>query len=115
MFTLFVSNANRVIPKYHFSSDPILHSIIKEKFLYKLQIIGVLGIDTKRIEEYSDEEVFGLFQTFGPKIMSYELEKPSSEKPTKNAFESDVMGEVELPILDHSSLPNDTMSITAFH
>lgn len=102
----FASIANRCVPKYHFSSDPILHNIIKEKFLYKLQIIGVLGTVTKRTEEYSDEEVYELFQTFGPKIMSYESDKPaSSDKPSKNAFESDSLGEVELPIPNDSTLP----------
>lgn len=55
---------------FKFSSDPGIHSIIKEKLIYKLGIMGVLGTSPKPPDQYTDEETFEYFEIFKHRLLS---------------------------------------------
>ncbi|CAH6721629.1 hypothetical protein CLIB1444_06S06524 [[Candida] jaroonii] len=56
--------------QYKFSSDNGIHTIIKEKLLYKLGIMGVLGTSLKPPDQYTDEETFEYFEIFKHRLLS---------------------------------------------
>lgn len=96
---------NIPVPQFHFSSDPIMHQIIREKLVYKLQILGVLGADFSPV---LDEELYDLYSIYSHKLLSQNTPKPvesplelphssshSSDKKSKRSLmESDTLGEV---------------------
>ncbi|EGV66509.1 hypothetical protein PSN45_002896 [Yamadazyma tenuis] len=100
---------SKPIPQYHFSADPTIHNIIRDKLIYKFQIIGILGTSPKPPSELSDEEVYELFETFEHKLLADEtMAKTASDTASdgshpgsntrhkKLSIESDTFGEVSL-------------------
>lgn len=104
---------NPPVPQYHFSADPIINEIIREKLVYKMGIIGVLGTTPKPAAEFTDEELFELFDTFKHKLL-LDINTKDEEhdedaayvdklKLKKVSIESDKFGEI---VLANSIRPN---------
>lgn len=92
---------------FAFSNDPILHSIIKEKVLYKLAIIGVLGNNPMESIAYEDKYVHEMFNIFKSRLLEAEsgnsnvsdegnsdTSKENASKSPFSIFNSTRVGEV---------------------
>ncbi|KAI3404083.2 hypothetical protein KGF56_003119 [Candida oxycetoniae] len=62
------ANAKSPENAYKFSSDPVRNQIIKEKVLYKLAIIGVLGTNPMEFSQYDDKFVYEMFEIFESRL-----------------------------------------------
>ncbi|KAI5964333.1 uncharacterized protein KGF55_002275 [Candida pseudojiufengensis] len=96
--------------KYKFSDNPILNHLIQEKILYKLSILGVLGVNPMEFNRYDEKYIYETFEIFKTRILeetedSNETESRSSSNPStkdsfggnnnfKTLFASDELGEV---------------------
>ncbi|CAI5759709.1 unnamed protein product [Candida verbasci] len=81
-----------------FSNDYYLNQIIKDKLIYKLAIIGVLGSNPMEFTQYNDDYVYELFEIFKSRIIQDKPEKKliNEEKPS-SIFSSTKLGEVQIP------------------
>ncbi|KAI5960030.1 hypothetical protein KGF57_001974 [Candida theae] len=79
-------------PNSKFSNDPILHSIIKEKVLYKLAIIGVLGTNPMEFNSHDDVYAYELFNTFKSRLLDSGAENESEDVNRDKAKEGTAKG-----------------------
>lgn len=110
---------NTQIEPYQFSSDPVLNSIIKEKLLYKLSIIGALG-NSPKDHPISDAYLHELFDIFKPRLLEDD-DKNDADRPKKH-FGPLKPGEVQFlntlsqvpeKYLDYLSLPFKKLLLAA--
>ncbi|CAK9436058.1 uncharacterized protein LODBEIA_P06160 [Lodderomyces beijingensis] len=89
-----------------FSKNPLMNQVIKEKLLYKLAIIGVLGNNPMEFNQYDDKYFLEMLETFKSRLMdtSSSSEATESEKDPadgqpiqvpKSSISMPVVGEVE--------------------
>lgn len=111
------------IPKYQYSSDPIVNQLIKEKLVYKLSIIGVLGSNPME-NPIDDAYLFELFEMFKHRLLhddtienrNDENGYESSSKSKKSVFDSSTIGETNFLFSsnkrlskDYKTYPNNTL------
>ena len=114
---------DKKIPKYQYSSDPIVNQLIKEKLVYKLSIIGVLGSNPME-NPIDDAYLFELFEMFKHRLLhddnvdnrNDETGYESTSKSRKSVFDSSTVGETNFLFSsnkrlskDYTNFPNNTL------
>lgn len=82
-----------IVPPYNYSPNETINEIIKQKLAYKLEIIGVLGTSPKPVTEFSDEELFELFEIFKHRLLA---EEPEDTEDTKRSLYAEKFGEISI-------------------
>lgn len=103
---------------FTFASDPILHSIIKEKVLYKLAIIGVLGNNPMEFNSHDDKYVHEMFNIFKSRLLEggdeeenedarRDRAKDGTSKSPSSVFNSTKIGEVDFKCLHDDNVSDE--------
>ena len=58
------------IPAYKFLADDTINHIIRYKLVHKLGVVGILGTDPKPPHEFSDQELFDVFNQFKDQLLA---------------------------------------------
>lgn len=110
------------IQKYQYSADPIVNQLIKEKLIYKLSIIGVLGTNPME-NPIDDAYLFELFEMFKHRLLHEDSEYGNDDsnnevglKSKKSIFDSCAVGETNFLFSsnkrlnkDYSNFPKNTL------
>ncbi|KAI5969759.1 hypothetical protein CANMA_001221 [Candida margitis] len=101
---------------FTFSDNPVLHSIIKEKVLYKLAIIGVLGNNPMELSTHDDKYVHELFSIFKSRLLEGGDEDDGAKNAdnterentsTSSVFASNKVGEVDFKNLHNENTSDE--------
>ncbi|KAG5420259.1 hypothetical protein I9W82_002139 [Candida metapsilosis] len=102
---------------FTFSSDPILNAIIREKMIYKLAIIGVLGNNPMEFNSHDDKYIQEMFNIFKSRLLEggeedEEIEDASREKAKdskgpSSVFSSATVGEVDLKCFHNDNISEE--------
>ncbi|KAI5956585.1 hypothetical protein KGF54_001060 [Candida jiufengensis] len=77
------NNTTNTKDKYSFSDNPILNQLIKEKILYKLSILGILGVNPMEFNKFDDKYIFETFEIFKSRLL--EETRPDSESESSRS------------------------------